>query len=108
MFSNLDKYKTLEGYKDSPIIEYNTLYETYKKSWEAAAQAQSDAQDAMLSKTEEWAEAQRAIVENELADLIQLGGDHTDPALDIIAEDELENKIEFIEVKRQANWWNRF
>ncbi len=29
MFSNLDKYKTLEGYKESPIIEYNTLYETY-------------------------------------------------------------------------------
>lgn len=29
MFSNLDKYKTLEGYKDSPIIEYSTLYETY-------------------------------------------------------------------------------
>jgi len=29
MFSNLDKYKTLEGYKDSPIIEYNTLYDTY-------------------------------------------------------------------------------
>jgi glutamyl-tRNA reductase len=47
----------------------DTMYETYKKGWEAAAQAQSDAQDAMLSKTEEWAEAQRAIVENELADL---------------------------------------
>ena len=30
MFSNLDKYKTLEGYKDSPIIEYSTLYETYQ------------------------------------------------------------------------------
>ena len=29
MFSNLDKYKTLEGYKESPIIEYSTLYETY-------------------------------------------------------------------------------
>lgn len=29
IFSNLDKYKTLEGYKESPIIEYNTLYETY-------------------------------------------------------------------------------
>ena len=29
MFSNLDKYKTLEGYKESPIIEYNTLYDTY-------------------------------------------------------------------------------
>lgn len=29
IFSNLDKYKTLEGYKESPIIEFNTLYETY-------------------------------------------------------------------------------
>lgn len=30
MFSQLDKYKTLEGYKESPIIEYSTLYGTYK------------------------------------------------------------------------------
>ena len=29
MFSNLDKYKTLEGYKESPVIEYSTLYDTY-------------------------------------------------------------------------------
>lgn len=29
MFSNLDKYKTLEGYKESPVIEFSTLYETY-------------------------------------------------------------------------------
>lgn len=29
IFSNLDKYKTLEGYKESPIIEFNTLYDTY-------------------------------------------------------------------------------
>lgn len=29
MFSNLDKYKTLEGYKESPIIQYDTLYQTY-------------------------------------------------------------------------------
>ena len=29
IFSNLDKYKTLEGYKESPIIVYNTLYDTY-------------------------------------------------------------------------------
>lgn len=30
MFSNLDKYKTLEGYIDSPIIQFETLYETYQ------------------------------------------------------------------------------
>lgn len=29
MFSNLDKYKTVEGYKESPIIQYDTLYKTY-------------------------------------------------------------------------------
>ena len=29
MFSNLDKYKKLEGYKDSPVIQFDTLYETY-------------------------------------------------------------------------------
>lgn len=30
MFGNLDKYKTLEGYKDSPIIQYSTLYADYQ------------------------------------------------------------------------------
>lgn len=30
MFSNLDKYKTLEGYIESPIIQFETLYETYQ------------------------------------------------------------------------------
>lgn len=29
MFSNLDKYKTIEGYKESPIIQYDTIYQTY-------------------------------------------------------------------------------
>ncbi len=29
MFSQLDKYKTLEGYKESPMITFSTLYETY-------------------------------------------------------------------------------
>lgn len=29
MFSNLDKYKTIEGYKESPVIQYDTLYQTY-------------------------------------------------------------------------------
>ena len=30
MFSNLDKYKTLEGYKDSPVINFSTLYKDYQ------------------------------------------------------------------------------
>ncbi len=29
MFSNLDKYKTLQGYKESPLITFSTLYDTY-------------------------------------------------------------------------------
>lgn len=29
MFSNLDKYKTIDGYKESPIIQYDTIYQTY-------------------------------------------------------------------------------
>lgn len=29
MFSNLDEYKSLEGYKKSPIIQFDTLYDTY-------------------------------------------------------------------------------
>ena len=30
LFSNLDGYKTLEGYRESPIIEFSTLYNDYK------------------------------------------------------------------------------
>lgn len=29
MFSILDKYKTIEGYKESPVIQYDTIYQTY-------------------------------------------------------------------------------
>lgn len=29
MFASLDQYKTVEGYKKSPVIEFSTLYETY-------------------------------------------------------------------------------
>lgn len=29
IFSNLDKYKTIDGYKESPIIRYDTIYQTY-------------------------------------------------------------------------------
>lgn len=30
MFADLEKYYKLDGYKESPIIEYNTLYKDYK------------------------------------------------------------------------------
>jgi chromosome segregation ATPase len=44
-------------------------YETYKKNWDAAREASNEAQENMLAKTEEWAEAMRAIVENNLSGL---------------------------------------
>ena len=46
-----------------------TAAELYKKEWEAAQEAADEAQSEMLSKTEEWAEAMRAVVENKLAGL---------------------------------------
>jgi hypothetical protein len=44
-------------------------YERYKTYWQNAQESANEAQDNMLAKTEEWAEAMRAVVENELADL---------------------------------------
>ena len=60
--ANLEATMTLEE------LANNNAYQTYKKNWQAAQAIASEAQDAMLSKTEEWAEAMKAIVENELAD----------------------------------------
>ena len=45
MFSNLDKYRTLEGYKESPIIEYSTLYDTHYFKVFAAFVTNSDVAD---------------------------------------------------------------
>ncbi len=45
MFSNLDKYKTIEGYKESPIIQYDTLYKTYYFKIVAAFVTNSLAED---------------------------------------------------------------
>ncbi len=42
-------------------------YEMYKANWLAAQEIADEAQENMLSKTEEWAEAMSAVVENELA-----------------------------------------
>lgn len=41
----------------------------YEQEWKAAEQAMREAQDNMLSKTAEWAEAIKATIENELAGL---------------------------------------
>jgi hypothetical protein len=43
--------------------------ENYRKNWEAAQEAANEAQENMLSKTEAWAEAMKAVVENELKSL---------------------------------------
>ena len=55
--------------KMATAVEGSNEYETYKKNWQAAQAAANDAQDAMLSKTEEWAEAMKSIIENELAEM---------------------------------------
>ena len=55
--------------KMSTAVEGSNEYETYKKNWQAAQAAANEAQDAMLSKTEEWAEAMKSIIENELAEM---------------------------------------
>lgn len=47
-------------------------YETYKKNWQAAEAAAQESQDAMLAKTEEWAEAMKSIIENELAEFADI------------------------------------
>lgn len=45
MFSNLDKYKTIEGYKESPVIQYDTIYQTYYFKIVAAFVTNSLAED---------------------------------------------------------------
>lgn len=51
------------------VSSSDAAYELYKNEWEAAEQAMREAQDNMLSKTAEWAEAMKATIENELAGL---------------------------------------
>ena len=45
--------------------------ELLEKQWWDAEQAATEAQESMLSKTEEWAEAMKAVIENELSGLAQ-------------------------------------
>ena len=74
--------QTMEMYKDEADKKY-ALYqealargdsaaaELYKKEYEAALQASSDAEEQYLAKTEAYAESLKAILENKLADLGQ-------------------------------------
>lgn len=69
-----DMYKTQAEYWEqmmASVDETDPAFEVYKKNWDAAVIATNDAQDEMLSKTQEWAEAMRAVIENELADIGQ-------------------------------------
>lgn len=46
VFAELDKYKKLDGFKESPIIEFDTLFKTYKyKVYAAFIAASSPGQD---------------------------------------------------------------
>jgi hypothetical protein len=45
--------------------------DAYKQRWMDAENAANEAQENMLSKTEAWAEAMKAVVENKLNDLDQ-------------------------------------
>jgi hypothetical protein len=64
-----DKKKAL--WNDAEARGDKAAAEVYKKEWEAANEAAMEAQSEMLAKTEEWAEAMRAVVENKLAGLAQ-------------------------------------
>ena len=55
----------------SSVDETDPTFEVYKANWEAAEESAREAQDNMLSKTEEWAEAMKAVLENKLAGLAQ-------------------------------------
>ncbi len=45
MFSNLDKYKDVEGYKESPVFQFDTLYDTYNCKVIGAFVTNSNASD---------------------------------------------------------------
>jgi hypothetical protein len=58
--------------KMTEVAEGSNEYETYKKNWLAAQEAANEAQDAMLSKTEEWAEAMKSLIETEFEELADI------------------------------------
>jgi hypothetical protein len=61
-----EEAKTWKALMDN-VDQSNPAFEVYKKNWMAAVEAMEEAQSEMLSKTEEWAEAMRAVLENKLA-----------------------------------------
>ncbi len=63
-----EKMRELESTMTPEQLNDSNAYQTYKKNWQAAQEAANTAQDEMLAKTAEWAEAMKAIIENELSD----------------------------------------
>lgn len=52
MFASLEQYKTVEGYKKSPLIEFSTLYDTYTfKVFAAFISTDNPAEDSGFSYT---------------------------------------------------------
>ena len=49
-------------------IEGSKAFELYKKEWEAAEAASREAKENMLAKTQEWAEREKAVIENNFKD----------------------------------------
>jgi len=73
-------YETQRANADSLAAEYaaaqargasDAELEIIKANWDAAEASANEAQDKMLSDAEAWAEALKAVLENELADLGQ-------------------------------------
>jgi len=56
-------------YEDAVAKGDAAAAELYKGEWEAAEEAAMEAQSNMLDKTEQWAEAMKAVVENKLQGL---------------------------------------
>ena len=71
-----ENYEMLQAQADAKKAAYEAAStpeeaELLKKEWEAAQVAANEAQDEMLSKTEEWAEAMTAVAQNKLKGLGQ-------------------------------------
>ena len=71
-----ENYEMLQSQADAKKAAYEAAStpeeaELLKKEWEAAQIAANEAQDEMLSKTEEWAEAMTAVAQNKLKGLGQ-------------------------------------
>lgn len=73
--SNYEMWKQQKAYWEAQLAtaeEGTKQWEFYKENLDAAVKATEEAQEEMLQKTEEWAEALRAILEHELQDAARI------------------------------------